>query len=219
MNTKNKIDLESHWNRIYSQSDTEKLGWYEQIPEPSLRLIDQCHLSKQARILNIGAGATTLIDQLLERGYQQLIATDISEIALETLRERLADEHKTKVQWIVDDLTGPLILANIPAIDLWHDRAVLHFFLTSEEQQTYFDLVRKLVKPGGYVIIAAFNLQGANKCSGLPVFRYNEQMLADRLGNQFQLIKWFDYTYTMPSGSARPYVYTLFKRALNDKIA
>ncbi|MGI9543840.1 MAG: class I SAM-dependent methyltransferase [Cyclobacteriaceae bacterium] len=212
MNTKEWLDTKSHWNKIYSKSETEKLGWYEQIPEPSFRLIDQCHLSKQARILNVGAGATTLVDELIKRGYQQLIATDISEVALENLKARIEDKHRAQVQWIVDDLTKPVKLTNIPAVDLWHDRAVLHFFLSSEEQKTYFDLVRKLVKPKGHVIIAVFNLAGAEKCSGLPVFRYSERMLADRLGEQFQLIKWFDYNYTMPSGAMRPYVYTLFKR-------
>lgn len=203
-------NLKTHWDKAYKK-ETEKLGWYEESPEPSLQLISKCGLSKDSKILNVGVGASTLIDELLLLGYKNLIANDISSNAIEKLKIRLGDKSN-KVMWIVDDLTNPKELNHIDQIDLWHDRAVLHFFNDPYEQECYFNLVNRLVKKNGYVIIAAFNLNGATKCSGLPVFRYNQTMIHSGLGKDFKLIDSFDYTYTNPFGDTREYVYTLFKR-------
>lgn len=207
-------DYQDHWDSVYDRTETSRLGWYEEAPEPSLRLIEACRLDKRAVLLNVGAGATTLVDELLKLEYQNIVANDISPLALEKLKLRLGEE-KNKVTWIVDDLTRPTALTTTGPVDLWHDRAVLHFFNDKPEQDAYFDLLKKLVKPGGFVILATFNLKGATECSGLPVFRYDAHMLAERLGADFERLQAFDYTYTMPSGSKREYVYTLFKREGN----
>jgi len=204
-------DLKLHWNTTYEQARIEKLGWYEDVPEPSLRLINKCNLNKDALLLNVGVGASTLIDELLKQGYTNIIANDISSNALDTLKLRLK-KNENKIKWIVDDLTQPLVLNNLGSVDLWHDRAVLHFFTGKAEQDTYFDLLKKLVKKEAYVVIATFNLESATKCSGLTVHRYDETMLKEKLGDNFILIEAFDYAYTMPSGDLRKYVYTLFKR-------
>jgi hypothetical protein len=103
-------------------------------------------------------------------------------------------------------------LLKLKNVDLWNDRAVLHFFTEEPQQKAYFDLLKKVVNKNGYVILAEFNLEGAKKCCGLDVFNYNESMLQERLGNDFELLKSFNYTYTQPSGNTREYVYTLFKR-------
>jgi cyclopropane fatty-acyl-phospholipid synthase-like methyltransferase len=176
-----------------------------------MRLIRKCNLKKNASILNVGAGATTLVDALLDEGYEGVIASDLTACALERLKERLG-KNSSRVDWIVDDLTHPEKLNGLAKVDLWHDRAVLHFFQMKKEQQTYFDLVRNLLKKGGYVIIAAFNLQGAEKCFGLPVHRYDEAMLQERLGEEFELKEAFNFNYMAPSGDSREYVYTLFQR-------
>ena len=204
--------MKEHWERVYDNKAVEKLGWYESSPEPSMSLIKACRLEKDASILNVGAGATTLVDELLRSGYLNTIANDISQAALEELQLRLGPELSSKVHWIVDDLTNPVELTALENIDLWHDRAALHFFQEDEDRIAYFDLLRKVLRPGGHVIIAAFNLNGAPTCSGLPVFRYDAQMLQDKLGDEFELLEAFDYTYTQPSGNTRDYVYTLFKR-------
>lgn len=204
--------MKSHWERIYQKSAVDSLGWYESNPEPSLALIEGCNLPENATILNVGAGATTLVDELLQTGYRNVIANDLSSTALEELKQRLGPTQSNKVHWIVDDLINPGELNSLEQIDLWHDRAVLHFFQDSASQDAYFKLLRKLVRKKGYVIIAAFNLNGAEKCSGLPVVRYDAAMLEDKLGREFQLIDAFDYTYLMPSGDTREYVYTLFHR-------
>ncbi len=205
-----KNDLTSHWNKTYNR-EIQKLGWYEDNPEQSLKLIEKCKLNKDASILNVGSGASTLIDELVKLDYKNIIANDLSSNALDKLKERLGNDS-SKIKWIVDDLTQSTELNNLVEIDLWHDRAVLHFFNEPEEQNCYFDLVRKLVKKNGYVIIASFNLDGAEKCSGLYVFRYNKEMIQKRLGSDFELIEAFDHTYTMPSGDTREYAYTLFQR-------
>ena len=140
------------------------------------------------------------------------MANDISASALEKLKDRLGPQLAGKVQWMVDDLTRPDLLYALEQVDLWHDRAVLHFFTDPADRRAYFDLLRKLVKAEGYVIIAAFNLDGAEKCSGLQVYRYDQHMLHEQLGEGFSLIKAFDYTYLMPSGDTREYIYTLFQR-------
>jgi EEF1A lysine methyltransferase 2 len=207
---KNK-NYQSHWDEVYNNTDVCRLGWYESAPEPSLQLIRDCGLPRNAILLNVGAGATTLVDELLAAGFHNIIVNDISPLALEKLKRRLGDE-KEKVRWVIDDLTRPRALQNIGLVDLWHDRAVLHFFNEKEEQDAYFNLLKKLVKPGGFVILAAFHLKGAAKCSGLPVHRYDQYLLAEKLGSGFELQQAFDHTYTMPSGDKREYIYTLFQR-------
>lgn len=206
------MKMKLHWERVYQKTSVDRLGWYETNPEPSLRLIEQCSLHKDASILNVGVGATTLVDELLKAGYPNIIANDISSSAIAELQLRLGPGQSKMVHWIVDDITHPTELQSLKQIDLWHDRAVLHFFQDIVSQDAYFNLLRKLVRKEGYVIIAAFNLDGALKCSGLPVFRYNTMMLQERLGEEFDLKEAFDFTYTMPSGDTREYVYTLFQR-------
>ena len=211
------LDLKSHWNNAYETNRSKKLGWFEEFPEPSLSLLTDCNLEKSSSILNIGAGTTNFVDELLNRGYENLIVNDISPTAIEILKSRISKKHQNKIRWIEDDLTQPVNLNKLEEIDLWHDRAVLHFFHDQIEQDSYFSLLKKLVKLDGYVIIAAFNLSGAKKCSGLPVFRYNKEMLEERLGADFDLMKKFNYTYIMPSGDPREYIYTLFKRMSVNK--
>lgn len=160
----------------------------------------------------MGAGVSTFIDYLIEKGFSNIIATDISKIALNKLKERLGKEKASKVRWIVDDITQPFYIQNLRDISVWHDRAVLHFLLKENQQQIYLSTLKKVIKKGGYVIIAAFSLEGAKKCSGLDVKNYDQNMLAEFLGEDFSLLEYFDYTYYMPSGEPRPYIYTLFQK-------
>jgi hypothetical protein len=207
--------LRNHWDAAYEKSAPDQLGWFEEFPEPSLRLIEHCHLDKKARLLHVGAGASTLVDELVSRGYENLIANDLSSEALDRLQLRLGD-HADRVEWIVDDLIRPKRLTGLDQVDLWHDRAVLHFFTDNADQAAYFDLLRKLVKVGGHVILSVYNLQGAQRCCGLPVHRCDEAHLQEALGVEFELIEAFDYTYSMPSGDTREYIYTLFQRSAHD---
>lgn len=203
-----------HWESVYCTTPVNKLGWYEEKPIPSLKLLEQCELGREAKILNIGAGATTFVDELVKNNYKNIIANDISNNALYVLKQRLGESHKN-IKWVVDDLTKPNSLKTENNVDLWYDRAVLHFFIEEEDKNTYFNLLDATVKQGGYVIIAVFNLNGAEKCCKLPINKYSTQMLQDRLGHNYKLLNAFNYIYTNPNGHPRPYVYTLFKK-MND---
>lgn len=205
-------DFEKHWNAAYQKSPITNLGWYEENPTPSVELIEACNLPKDAFIFNAGAGASTLISELLAKGYENILVNDISSVALTELKSHLPSPVNTTVQFVVDDLTNPSELLKLKNVDLWHDRAVLHFFTEKDQQKTYFDLLKKVLKPKGFVILAEFNLEGAKKCSGLDVFNYNEEMLQERLGSDFELLKSFNDTYIQPSGNTREYVYTLFQK-------
>jgi len=211
-NKKTAYDFEKHWNNAYQKSPITNLGWYEENPTPSIELIKSCDLPKNALIFNAGAGATTLIAQLLAEGYVNIVVNDIASSALTELESNLQQPKNAQIQYIVDDLTNPSELLKLKNVDLWHDRAVLHFFTEENQQKVYFDLLKKVLKPKGFVILAEFNLEGAKKCSGLDVFNYNEEMLQERLGSNFEMLKSFNYTYTQPSGNTREYVYTLFQR-------
>ncbi len=204
--------MKEHWDEIYEALDADELTWYEEIPEASMKLLSECHINKDESILDVGAGASTFIDYLINQGYRNIIATDISEIALNKLKKRLGKEKASLIRWIVDDITQPTQIQNLRDIAVWHDRAVLHFLLEENQQQMYLSTLKKVVKKGGYVIIAAFSLKGAKKCSGLNVKNYDQNMLAEFLGEDFSLLDYFDYTHYMPSREPRPYVYTLFQR-------
>lgn len=176
------IDYTKHWEDVYQTKEDEQLGWFEDFPETTLQLIEKCHLNPDATILNVGAGTTTLIDALLERGFTNIIANDLSKVALQKLEKRILKNYDFRLNCIADDLTKPKALLQLQNIDLWIDRAVLHFFLLEEEQKTYFNVIKKVVSKGGYVLIAVFSLDGAEKCSGLSLQRYNAEMLQNHLG-------------------------------------
>lgn len=206
-----EVSSKTHWDNAYTNSPIEKLGWFETDLSPTLDLLNKTMPSKTARILNVGAGATTLVDELVTDGYTNIIATDISKVSLDHLKIRLGDQSKL-VKFIIDDLTNPSELLNINPVDLWIDRAVLHFFNKPEEQDEYFNLLKKSIKNSGYVILAEYNLNGATKCAGLPVHRYSKEMLQEKIGDAFKLVDSFEYIYTMPHGDLRPYIYTLFQK-------
>lgn len=206
---KEELVMKDHWNNTYSKSTSEKLGWFETDLSPTLDLITKTGIKKTDLILNVGSGNTTLIDKLLEIGHTNLIATDISDISLQKLKDRLGE---SKIEYIVDDLTNPDKLKQIAPVKLWIDRAVLHFFTEDKDQNTYFNLLRTTVVKNGFVILAEYNLNSASKCAGLPVHRYSKEMLVKKLESNFKLLESFEYIFTMPSGDKRPYIYTLFKK-------
>lgn len=205
------MNRKEHWDAAYNGAKLEKLGWYEEIPEPSLELIRSLNLSHYAEIVSVGSGSSKLIEFLLEDGFQNITVNDISSEALKMLKEDLGKEE-CNVEWLLDDLTNPTLLRELPPIDLWHDRAVLHFFTTEKDQLTYFNLLKQKVKSKGYVIIATFSKDGATTCSGLPIVQYDEAMISERLGFDFELKRVMNYVFTNPNGGERPYIYTLYQR-------
>ncbi len=207
-----RYDFQNHWNNAYLKTPTQNLGWYQERPTPSVDLINECNLPDDALIFNAGAGASTLINYLQKNGYKNFVVNDISSAALTELKENLRHYKHCSIKLVLDDLTNPSELLNLKNVDLWHDRAVLHFFTEEAQQKSYFDLLRKAVKLDGFVIFAQFNLNGAKKCCGLDVVNYNEELLQEKLGEEFKLLHSFNFTYVQPSGNTREYVYALFQR-------
>ncbi|TDQ29920.1 methyltransferase domain-containing protein [Tenacibaculum caenipelagi] len=203
--------LKKHWDTAYKNNPTEKLGWFEESSKETIELLEKSKVAKDAKILNVGVGSSMLIDELVGKGYTQLIANDLSDKALDDLKARLG-EDASEVTFITDDLINPVQLQELQNIDVWNDRAVLHFFLREEEQTAYFNLLKQLVTVDGFVIIAVFALDGAEKCCGLPLQRYNTEMLQKKLGDDFVLVEAFNHTFINPYGNERPYIYTLFQR-------
>lgn len=206
------LSLKDHWNKKYADTPVSQLGWYEPKSIPSIQLIENCAVPKDSTILDVGSGVSTLIASLLELGYSNLYALDISEVALNTAKRRLTQEQAAHVHWIVDDITTPSAVLQIPKVKIWHDRAVFHFLTDEQQRHAYYSVLQKVLSPDGIVIMAAFALDGAARCSGLPVQRYSAESLSEFLGGGFKLLESFDYTYQMPSGDLRPYVYTRFQK-------
>jgi SAM-dependent methyltransferase len=205
------MDWKSHWTKIYEGKVETELGWYEAYPKDTIHLINSLNLSKYAEIFLAGAGATTLIDYLLEDGFQNININDVSPIALSLLRENLGKEE-CNVEWILDDLTKPTALNDLPQLDLWIDRAVFHFFTDPQDRDTYFNLLKSKVKVGGYVLLAAFAKGGAEKCAGLPIVQYDLEMFEEILGPGFETIATNNSIFVNPKGGQRPYIYGLFQR-------
>lgn len=199
------------WNSRYHNTDPEKLGWYEATPQPSLNLIREFSTSKQDLILDIGSGSSTLIDHLIEDGFNQIIASDISNEGLDLTKKRLGDKA-SGVRFICDDILHSTALNQLQNISIWHDRAVLHFFTDEKDRQAYLNLLKKILKPSGFVIISTFAIGGLTKCSGLEIKQYDAMSLSKFLGSEFKLIRTFSHIYTTTWGQERPFLYVVFQR-------
>lgn len=204
--------LKDHWNKKYTNTPVTQLGWYESKPVPSIQFIENCAVPKSSTIMDVGSGVSTLIGNLLDLGYQNLYAVDISDVALEKAKAMLPMERAAQVHWIVDDITNPSNILQLANVKVWHDRAVFHFLTDEQHRQMYHSLLNKIIMPGGFVIMAVFSPGGATMCSGLPVQRYSTENLCEFLGDDFKLMESLDYIYHMPSGDVRPYVYARFQR-------
>jgi ubiquinone/menaquinone biosynthesis C-methylase UbiE len=165
-------------------------------------------LTKESEIVDVGGGTSELVDRLLERGFERLTVVDISDSALNVARTRLGPMAR-QVNWLVADAR----YLRLPRqVDLWHDRAVFHFLTRSADQDAYLSRLREAVRPGGHALIATFGLQGPEKCSGLPVERYDAERLSGRLDADFELVRSLQKMHTTPTGAAQQFTYCLFRR-------
>lgn len=212
--------MQAHWNKIYEKKELEKLGWYEEVPEKCLTLLDKCSLQKDDLILDIGSGASNFIDQVMNRGFNSIALIDISSKALERKKDLLKVQNIdiNPITWIIGDIGQINVMEGIinQKVKFWHDRAVLHFLLEEEQRNNYKKNLLANIAEGGYVMIAEFAKNGAHKCSGLDLRNYNEQEIQEFLGEDFKLLDSFNYTYYQPSGDPRPFVYTLFQKYLKS---
>ncbi|MFH1006556.1 MAG: class I SAM-dependent methyltransferase [Candidatus Latescibacterota bacterium] len=200
-----------HWDAVFSNTEDAKLGWYEKDVSQTLALLDQIPEWGKSTVFLPGAGTSVLIEELLSKGAN-LVLNDISAEALTRVRSRLGDEGRA-IKWFCQDIAQPVGGA-IPEVDVWIDRAVLHFLTDEEDIKGYFENVGSTVKSGGHALFAEFSKTGATKCAGLTLHRYSVEELSGRLGSSFKLVSQFDYTYINPFGDPRPYIYALFEREM-----
>lgn len=199
----NNNQLANHWNTAYESKPIEGLGWYESHPEPSLQLITALNVANK-NIFIPGAGATVLVDRLVNSSAQ-IFANDISEKALEMMKKRVGD-HKN-LHYVVGDLRNKETFSTLPSIDIWHDRAVFHFLTEQADRDAYIEQIAQKLHPEGTVHIATFHTTGAEKCSGLPVERYDAEKMEKVFSSRFNLIDSFEHLYHNPAGAPRPYIY------------
>jgi 2-polyprenyl-3-methyl-5-hydroxy-6-metoxy-1,4-benzoquinol methylase len=198
-----------HWEEVYTTKATDAVSWFQPHANLSLDLIKATGVCRDAAIIDVGGGASTLVDDLLANGFDNLTVLDLSAAALAAARKRLGIQA-AKVKWIEADITK----ANLPnyQFDVWHDRAVFHFLTTPEERSAYVQAVFHSVKPGGHVIVATFAEDGPNQCSGLPVMRYRADELHDEFGESFSLLRSEKEAHHTPSGTVQQFVYCYCRR-------
>lgn len=200
---------QAHWNNIYQTKQRNEVSWYAPHLTRSLSFITQAAPHKQAEIIDIGAGESTLVDDLLDSGYTRLSLLDISDGAMAATKQRLGAGGLT-VQWYVGDVTS--IALPDDRFDVWHDRAVFHFLLDAEQRKAYVTQLHRSVKVGGQVIISTFAQDGPLQCSGLPVARYTPVALSSELGKGFDLVDQANEEHVTPSGKVQKFVYARFRR-------
>ena len=198
-----------HWDELFSAKEESQLGWYEHDPARTLEMLGRVPGWEGSTVMIPGAGTSVLVDELLARGCR-LILNDVSREALDRLRARLG-ERAGEAVWLCCDISRPLP-EDLPPVDLWIDRAVLHFLCEEAEIAGYFENVRHLLRPGGHALFAEFSTRGATQCAGLPIHRYGVEELDRRLGEGFRRIDQFDHTYINPRGEPREYLYALYRR-------
>jgi 2-polyprenyl-3-methyl-5-hydroxy-6-metoxy-1,4-benzoquinol methylase len=204
------MNQKDHWEQVYSTKMAEKVGWYKRHLQTSVDWIEELNLAADAPIIDVGAGASTLVDDLLGAGHRSIAVLDISEEALCSVKERLG-KKASMVTWLAGDITAVVLPEN--HYEVWHDRAVFHFLTELDQQQRYRETLLKAIKPGGHLIIGTFSPEAPPTCSGLPVQRYSLEQLQDTLGPEFELVRHHKEKHVTPSGLEQMYLYCCFRRA------
>jgi ubiquinone/menaquinone biosynthesis C-methylase UbiE len=203
------MQSKDHWEKVYTTKATDAVSWFQPHADLSLDIIRSTGLGRDAGIIDVGGGASTLVDDLVANGYTDLTVLDLSGAALATARKRLGAQE-SKVRWIEADVTK----ADLPAnrYDIWHDRAVFHFLTDPADRAAYVQTVLRSLKPGGHVIVATFGEDGPLQCSGLPVMRYSADELHDQFGAAFMLLDHRKEEHHTPSGAVQQFVYCYCRR-------
>lgn len=199
-------ETQSHWEKIYATRDPSAVSWYQPHLNISLQLIGRAGILPTDGIIDVGGGSSTLVDDLLDRGFRNLSVLDISSRAIVISRRRLGPRADL-VHWIRDDaLNAPLPVGDYR---LWHDRAVFHFLTHPTSRRAYIEQVRRALMPGGFALIATFSLEGPTTCSGLQVCRYSAETLAGEFGNDFRIVESRPEDHMTPSSIKQAFVYCL----------
>ena len=205
----NVVDRRQHWESVYRNKAADQVGWFQPRATSSLRLIEGSCANRDAHIIDVGGGASVLVDDLLDAGYRHLTVLDLADSALAASPQRLGARAQS-VQWIAGDITR----VELPEAryDVWHDRAVFHFLTDPADRARYVQQVLKSLKPGGYVIVATFGPGGPLQCSGLDVMRYAPEALHAEFGAPFQLLRHETEVHQTPAGKEQEFVFCYCRR-------
>lgn len=203
------MERQSHWENVHSAKKPDEVTWYQEHLMQSRELIRGTGLPHSARLVDIGAGSSTLVDDLLEEGYSDLTVVDISEAALQMARDRLETIPGTVV-WLQGDITELQLPEN--RYDLWHDRAVFHFLTHPDDRKAYLANMNRSLKPGGHLVMATFSLSGPRKCSGLDIVRYDPDSLAEEIGPGYSLARSVEEVHRAQSGMTQDFIYCHFMK-------
>jgi len=205
-------EAKEHWESIYQTKKPNEVSWYQEKPTTSLNLIAEVGLGKNAGIIDIGAGDSKLVDNLLALGFRNITVLDVSSVALEKAKKRLGNRADA-VKWIVSDLRE---FETSDRYDIWHDRAVLHFLTREEDINKYVEVVRRLLKTNGYLILSTFSENGPKRCSGLDIKQYSEDSIKE-LFSDFKHLKSFEEEHLTPWGASQIFMYIIFRKKGDKK--
>jgi trans-aconitate methyltransferase len=194
--------VSEYWDRVYAEREPAELSWYQPTPAVSLELIDALGVKPKAAVIDVGGGASTLVDDLVARRFTDLSVLDVSEVALAAAQRRVGD--KAGVCWLHADVLG---WQPQRRYDLWHDRAAFHFLVAAADQEADLRTLRAALAPGGMVVLAAFAPEAPPTCSGLPVVRRTAAELADAVGCSFELLEERHERHTTPRGKPQPFTW------------
>ena len=198
------MSSQSHWQNVYQTRRPDEVSWYRAHLDVSLALIEQAATNRDARIIDVGGGASTLVDDLLARDYRHVSVVDLSSTAFEVAKGRLGD-RADKVEWLSGDATTFAFPEH--RYDVWHDRATFHFLTRVKDRAAYVRQVARAVKPGGHLIVSTFGPGGPTRCSGLDIVRYDAQALHDEFGARFRLVKHLTQVHRTPAGVDQQFIY------------
>ncbi|MCA1472756.1 class I SAM-dependent methyltransferase [Bradyrhizobium sp. IC3195] len=201
-------DRSNHWDHVYATKGEAEVSWYQDSPAISLAMIRAAGSDRDTTIIDVGGGASRLVDALLQDGYRDIAVLDLSAHALAAAKKRIGPAAST-VDWIVADATT---WRPTRTYDVWHDRAAFHFLTDPRDRVAYVERLRSAVRPGGHVIIATFAPAGPEKCSGLPVQRHDSASLAAELGPEFKLVETRSETHHTPWHSTQAFQFSRFRR-------
>jgi ubiquinone/menaquinone biosynthesis C-methylase UbiE len=194
----------AHWEHIYKSRGIREVSWFQEHAAQSIELIKKTGVSLRAKIIDVGGGASTLVDDLIDKGYSEITVLDVSGTALRRSQDRLG-QRASLVTWLELDITRAELDSNF--YDVWHDRAVFHLLTSETDRAHYVRAVRRSVKTGGHIIVASFGLNGPEKCSGLNVVRYSAESMHREFGNDFELVDTTTEVHHTPFGTDQQFVY------------
>ena len=200
------MSVETHWEKIYREKAPDAVSWYRPHLETSLALIERAAPERGVSIIDVGGGESTLVDDLLAHGYQNITVLDVSQTAIAVTKKRLGSAAE-EVQWVTADIVNGELAPN--AYDVWHDRAVFHFLTAMDQRLAYVRQVARAVKPGGHVLVSTFGPEGPTKCSGLEVVRYDAESLHAEFGVRFRLLDSIKEFHNTPFGTTQQFLYCL----------